>query len=73
MNKKPPLTWQTLIMLLGFIFTVGGVYSEFTSMGREIETLSKRLDKKIQIINQLEEEVHELELKITEHHGCDKH
>ncbi|MEK9767302.1 MAG: hypothetical protein VW683_00160 [Betaproteobacteria bacterium] len=32
----------------------------------EITTLSERLDKKIQILNEKEDEIHELELKVLE-------
>ena len=50
--------------IITLIFLAGMAYAEFRIMQMEIETIEKRLDKKIKIINGLEERIDKLEDKI---------
>ena len=55
--------WSMLIWLLAAVFAAGGIYAEFTSLKMELKTVHDRLDKKIIIIDVLEERVYRLELR----------
>jgi hypothetical protein len=51
--------------IITLIFLAGMAYAEFRIMQMEIETIEQRLDKKIKIINALEERIDYLEDKIN--------
>jgi hypothetical protein len=52
---------KNLIHILTLIFLAGMAYAEFKIMQMEIDTIEDRLDKKIKIINNLEDRIIELE------------
>jgi hypothetical protein len=52
---------KNLIHVLTLIFLAGMAYAEFKIMQMEIDTIEERLDKKIKIINNLEDRIIELE------------
>lgn len=52
---------KNLIHILTLIFLAGMAYAEFKIMQMEINTIEDRLDKKIKIINDLEDRIIELE------------
>ena len=52
---------KNLIHVLTLIFLAGMAYAEFKIMQMEIDTIKERLDKKIKIINNLEDRIIELE------------
>lgn len=52
---------KNLIHILTLIFLAGMAYAEFKIMQMEIDTIENRLDKKIKIINDLEERIIDLE------------
>jgi hypothetical protein len=52
---------KNLIHILTLIFLAGMAYAEFKIMQMEIDTIEERLDKKIKIINNLEDRIIELE------------
>lgn len=52
---------KNLIHILTLIFLAGMAYAEFKIMQMEIDTIEDRLDKKIKIINDLEDRIIELE------------
>ena len=52
---------KNLIHILTLIFLAGMAYAEFKIMQLEIDTIEDRLDKKIKIINDLEDRIIELE------------
>lgn len=52
---------KNLIHILTLIFLAGMAYAEFKIMQMEIDTIKERLDKKIKIINDLEDRIIELE------------
>jgi hypothetical protein len=51
--------------IITLIFLAGMAYAEFRIMQMEIETIEQRLDKKIKIINGLEERIDKLEDKLN--------
>ncbi len=52
---------DNLVHIIALIFLAGMAYAEFRIMQMEIETIEQRLDKKIKIINALEERIDNLE------------
>ena len=56
---------DNLVHIITLIFLAGMAYAEFRIMQMEIETIEQRLDKKIKIINALEERIDYLEDKIN--------
>jgi len=56
---------DNMIHIITLIFLAGMAYAEFRIMQMEIETIEQRLDKKIKIINALEERIDNLEDKIN--------
>ena len=65
-NKEDPFSgiknnWRFIVL----IFLVGGAYFQFSQMQKDIETLNLRLDKKIKILNQNDDRIHELDKTIS--------
>ena len=52
-----------VITFLVAVFTAGGVFAEFTALKNEIRTVHERLDKKIKVINSLEDRILNIELE----------
>jgi hypothetical protein len=52
-----------VITFLVAVFTAGGVFAEFTALKNEIRTVHERLDKKIKVINSLEDRILNIELQ----------
>jgi hypothetical protein len=52
-----------VITFLVAVFTAGGVFAEFTALKNEIHTVHERLDKKIKVINSLEDRILNIELQ----------
>jgi CII-binding regulator of phage lambda lysogenization HflD len=50
-----------VISFLVAVFTAGGIYSEFMSIKNELTTVHERLDKKILVINTLENRILDIE------------
>lgn len=53
--------WTILLWVIGAIFASGGIYAEFQFLQSEIEVLDARLNKKIEILNELDDRVESLE------------
>ena len=53
-----------VISFLVAVFTAGGIYSEFMSIKNELTTVHERLDKKIIVINGLENRILKIEKQI---------
>lgn len=53
--------WTILLWVIGAIFASGGIYAEFQFLQSEIEVLDARLNKKIEILNELDNRVEKLE------------
>lgn len=58
---KNPTLW---IALIAVMFTAGGFFSYLSVQLNNIDVIDQRLDKKIKVINELEDEVIELEKRI---------
>ena len=52
-----------VLSLLVAVFTSGGIFAEFTALKIEISTVHERLDKKIKVINSLEDRILNIELQ----------
>jgi hypothetical protein len=52
---------DNMVHIIALVFLAGMAYAEFKIMQMEIDTIEYRLDKKIKIINELEERIIELE------------
>ena len=50
-----------VLSLLVAVFTSGGIFAEFTALKNEIRTVHERLDKKIKVINELEDRILDIE------------
>jgi|TARA_R110001592_G_scaffold201962_1_gene451217 hypothetical protein len=58
-----------VISFLVAVFTAGGIYSEFMSIKNELTTVHERLDKKILVINALENRILDIEKQIEYERG----
>ena len=54
--------WSMLIWLVAAVFAAGGIYTEFSSLKMELHTVHERLDKKIIVINDIEDRIYVLEM-----------
>ena len=52
---------DNLVHIIALIFLAGMAYAEFRIMQMEIETIEQRLDKKIKMINELEDRIIKIE------------
>lgn len=49
------------IQIIIGVFMLGGIYARFLIMEQEIEIIDQRLNKKVKIIKELDNRIHELE------------
>ena len=68
-NKFLANNWSIVIVLLGAIFTAGTIFAEFTALKTELSTVHERLDKKIKVINQLEDRIIDIEKELQYEKG----
>lgn len=61
--------WSMLIWLVAAVFAAGGIYAEFSSLKMELNTVHERLDKKIVVIENLEERIYDIEKHIEYEKG----
>lgn len=61
--------WSIVIGLLAAIFTAGTIFAQFTALQVELSTVHERLDKKIKVINQLEDRIVSIEKEIQYEKG----
>ena len=66
MERKIELPISTIITIVTIIFTAGIAYGQFKSLEEHVVTLEERLDKKVKILNSLEEEIDLLRDELTE-------
>jgi len=69
MNKFLQNNWSIVVGLLAAIFTAGTLFSEFTALKTELSTVHERLDKKIKVINDLEDRIVEIEKELQYEKG----
>ena len=63
-NKFLSNNWSIVVGLLAAIFTAGTLFSEFTALKTELSTVHERLDKKIKVINELEDRIVDIEKEL---------
>jgi len=61
--------WSMVVGLLAAIFTAGTIFAQFTALQVELTTLHERLDKKIKVINQLEDRIVDIEKELQYEKG----
>jgi CII-binding regulator of phage lambda lysogenization HflD len=64
------LSVGNIIWIIGIIFTMGIAYSQIAQLDEDILVLEKRLEKKIKIINECEDKIHELEKEFAKIKSC---
>jgi len=68
-NKFLSNNWSIIVGLLAAIFTAGTLFSEFTALKTELQTIHERLDKKIKVINELEDRIIDIEKELQYEKG----
>ena len=61
--------WQIILWFVIAVFTAGGVFSEFTSVKSELPMVHDRLDKKVKVINELEDRLIDIEKQLEYERG----
>ncbi len=61
--------WQIILWFVVAVFTSGGLFSEFTSLKTELNTVHDRLDKKVKVINELEDRLIDIEKQLEYERG----
>ncbi len=61
--------WQIILWFVIAVFTAGGVFSEFTSVKSELTMVHDRLDKKVKVINELEDRLIDIEKQLEYERG----
>lgn len=69
LNKFLTNNWSIVVGLLAAIFTAGTLFSEFTALKAELTTVHERLDKKIKVINELEDRIIDIEKELQYEKG----
>jgi len=63
---------NNLSIVLSFlvaVFTAGGIFAEFTAIKNELTMVHERLDKKIVVINKLEDRILKIEKQLEYERG----
>ena len=68
-NKFLANNWSIVVGFLGFIFAAGTIFAQFTALQAELTTVHERLDKKIKVINELEDRIVEIEKELQYEKG----
>ena len=68
-NKFLANNWSVVVGLLAAIFTAGTIFAEFTALKAELTTVHERLDKKIKVINGLEDRIIDIEKELQYEKG----
>ena len=68
-NKLLADNWSIVVGLLLAIFTAGSIFSQFTAHQSELSSVHGRLDKKIKVINELEDRIVDIEKELEYEKG----
>lgn len=60
---------SVVLSFLVAVFTAGGIFAEFTAIKNELTTVHERLDKKIRVINDLEDRLLDIEKQLEYERG----
>jgi len=69
-QKDFTISIGNIIWIIGIIFTMGIAYSQIGQLDEDIQVLDQRLEKKIKIINECEDKIHELEKQLATFKPC---
>jgi len=69
-SKNLEISVGNIIWIIGIIFTMGIAYSQIGQLDEDILVLEQRLDKKIKVINKLEEKINSLEVQLARLDEC---
>ena len=69
LNKFLSNNWSLVVGFLAAIFTAGTIFAQFTALQAELSTVHERLDKKIKVINELEDRLVDIEKEIEYEKG----
>ena len=58
-----------VVSFLVAVFTAGGIFAEFTAIKNQLTTVHQRLDKKIRVINDLEDRILDMEKQLEYERG----
>jgi CII-binding regulator of phage lambda lysogenization HflD len=70
MKKDFTISIGNIIWIIGIIFTMGIAYSQIGQLGEDIVVLERRLEKKIKVINELDEKINKLEIELAKLNSC---
>jgi len=70
MEQIKALVSNNVIPLITFIFVCGSFYNEMKTLTNNQKILDQRLDKKIKIINELQDKIVDLEKKVYAMNNC---
>lgn len=68
-NKFLSNNWSIVVGFLAACFTAGSIFAEFTALKQELTTVHERLDKKIKVINELEDRIVDIEKELQYEKG----
>lgn len=68
-NKLLADNWSIVVGLLLAIFTAGSIFTQFTALQSELYSVHERLDKKIKVINELEDRIVDIEKELEYEKG----
>ena len=69
LNKFLSNNWSLVVGFLAAIFTAGTIFAQFTALQAEHSTVHERLDKKIKVINELEDRIIDIEKELQYEKG----
>jgi|TARA_R110000772_G_scaffold71078_1_gene156052 low affinity Fe/Cu permease len=69
LNKLIVDNWSIVVGLLVAIFTAGTIFAQFTALQVELTSVHDRLDKKIRVINELEDRIVDIEKELQYEKG----
>ena len=70
MKKDFTISIGNIIWIIGIIFTMVIAYSQIGQLGEDIVVLERRLEKKIKVINELDEKINKLEIELAKLNSC---
>jgi len=70
MKRDFTISIGNIIWIIGIIFTMGIAYSQIGQLGEDIVVLERRLEKKIKVINELDEKINKLEIELAKLNSC---
>jgi hypothetical protein len=70
MKKDFTISIGNIIWIIGIIFTMGIAYSQIGQLDEDIVVLERRLEKKIKVINELDEKINKLEIELAKLNSC---